>query len=202
MEIRPWMLEAVKWGARLYPAMFDGKVYLYELYTTCFVGFESKDVATAFTSWAEKNIDHWGYDPVSLLDTNDEDTRKRWAAYIRPPESTTEKIERGMIGQDNGASVFLLSGYEEKKWAGPTWWLRSPNGGARPVTETEKEIAIIVKDGRVVDVYATWRKDFAVSVVDMDINGDVEKAAKAKAKMSEIKAKFEDGTMFSVLRND
>ena len=198
MEIRPWMLEAVKWGARLYPAMLAGKVYLYELYTTCFVGFESKDVATAFMSWAEKNIDHWGYDPVSLLDTNDEDTRKRWAAHIRPTESTVEKVERGMIGQHNDISVFSLSGYEEKKGIGPTWWLRSPGGGWVSALGKEKKLTIIVEGGRVTDVYATWKENFAVEVVDMDVNGDAEREAEAKERMAEIKAKVDGGLMFSV----
>ena len=33
MEVRPWMLEAMKWGAMIYPNMVAGNVYLYQLYT-------------------------------------------------------------------------------------------------------------------------------------------------------------------------
>ena len=46
MEVRPWMLEAVKWGAMIYPNMVAGNVYLYQLYTMCFVGVKSKDAAS------------------------------------------------------------------------------------------------------------------------------------------------------------
>ena len=53
MEVRPWMLEAMKWGAMIYPDMVAGNVYLYQLYTMCFVGFKSKDVAEVFVDWAE-----------------------------------------------------------------------------------------------------------------------------------------------------
>ena len=46
--------------------------------------------------------------------------------------------------------------------------------------------------------YATWKENFAVEVVDMDVNGDAEREAEAKERMAEIKAKVDGGLMFSV----
>ena len=156
MEVRPWMLEAVKWGAMIYPNMVAGNVYLYQLYTMCFVGFKSKDAAEAFVAWAEKNIDHWGYDPVTLIDTSDEAARELWKVHIK--ENAPEKKK---VGEDGTARLeyagsklhaFLESGYEVNQRPGQTWWLRSPDGGHKPVSRADREIAIIVKDGRVADV--------------------------------------------------
>lgn len=202
MEVRPWMLEAMKWGAMIYPDMVAGNVYLYQLYTMCFVGFKSKDVAEAFVDWAEKNIDHWGYDPITLIDTNDEATRELWKVHIKKQTPEQKKVgEDGAVGLEYAVSklhAFLESGYEVNQRPGQTWWLRSPDGGYKPVSRADREIAIIVKDGRVADVYATWKEDLSIEVVDLDVNGDEEREAEVMDCMKEIEAKVESRTLFKI----
>ena len=62
--------------------MQRGKVYLYQLYTTCFVEFDTLEQATAFRRYADENIEYWDYDPVATIDTNDPETVQRWKEFI------------------------------------------------------------------------------------------------------------------------
>ena len=81
---------------------------------------------------------------------------------------------------------------------GQTWWPRAPDGGHKPISRADREIVIIVKDGRVADVYATWKEDLSIEVVDLDVNGDEEREAEAMDRMKEIEAKVESRTLFKI----
>ena len=59
MECRDWHDEARKKGAILRPDMQKGKVYLYQLFTTCFVEFETKEAADAFRKYADSCLSYW-----------------------------------------------------------------------------------------------------------------------------------------------
>ena len=78
MEGRGWHSVARNKGAILRPSMKRGKVYLYQLYTTCFVEFENMEAALAFRKYADENIAYWDYDPVATLDTNNPEVIERW----------------------------------------------------------------------------------------------------------------------------
>lgn len=78
MEGRGWHNIARNRGAILRPSMKHGKVYLYQLYTTCFVEFENMEAALEFRKYADENIAYWDYDPVATLDTNNPEVVERW----------------------------------------------------------------------------------------------------------------------------
>lgn len=82
MEGRGWHSIAREKGAVLRPNMQRGKVYLYQLYTTCFVEFESMEAAIAFRKYADENIAYWDYDPVATLDTSDPEIVERWKVHM------------------------------------------------------------------------------------------------------------------------
>ena len=71
MEGRGWHKAAAERGAKLRPDMQRGKVYLYQLCTTCFVEFDTMEQARAFRQYANENLEYWDYDPVATIDTND-----------------------------------------------------------------------------------------------------------------------------------
>lgn len=86
MEGSSWHKVAAERGAKLRPDMQRGKVYLYELYTTCFVEFDTLEQATAFRRYADESIKYWDYDPVATIDTNDPETVQRWKEFMEADE--------------------------------------------------------------------------------------------------------------------
>ena len=48
------------------------------------------------------------------------------------------------------------------------------------------------------DVYATWKEDLSIEVVDLDVNGDEEREAEVMDRMKEIEAKVESRTLFKI----
>lgn len=82
MEGRDWHRTAREHGAKLVPKMKPGKVYLYQLYTTCFVEFDTKEAAEKFRAFADTNLGWWDYDPVATIDTSDPEVVKRWKDYM------------------------------------------------------------------------------------------------------------------------
>ena len=82
MEGRSWHKAAAERGAKLRPDMQRGKVYLYQLYTTCFVEFDTMEQARAFRQYANENLDYWDYDPVATIDTNDPEDVQHWKKFM------------------------------------------------------------------------------------------------------------------------
>lgn len=64
--------------AELRPKMRPGKVYLYQMYTTCFAEFETVDQAKMFCQYADQNLRGWNVDPVVIIDTKDPESVKGW----------------------------------------------------------------------------------------------------------------------------
>lgn len=82
MEGSSWHRVAAEQGARLRPNMKQGKVYLYQLYTTCFAEFDTLEQAQAFRQQIGEADPYWDYDPVATIDTNNPDTVQRWAEFM------------------------------------------------------------------------------------------------------------------------
>lgn len=82
MEGRDWHKAAAERGAKLRPDMQRGKVYLYQLYTTCFVEFDTMEQARAFRQYANENLECWDYDPVATIDTNDPEDVQHWKEFM------------------------------------------------------------------------------------------------------------------------
>lgn len=78
MEGSSWHKTAVEKGAVLRPKMRPGKVYLYQMFTTCFAEFETVDQAKMFCQYADQHIHGWNVDPVIIIDTNDPEAVKSW----------------------------------------------------------------------------------------------------------------------------
>lgn len=78
MECRSWHKVAAERGAELRPKMRPGKVYLYQMYTTCFAEFETVDQAKMFCQYADQNLRGWNVDPVVIIDTKDPESVKGW----------------------------------------------------------------------------------------------------------------------------
>lgn len=85
MEGPSWYQEArEKFQAGIVGKMQRGKAYLYQLYTTCFLEFNTLEEAKACYTWAEENVLYFGYDPVSVIDTSNPEHIKRWKDFIAP----------------------------------------------------------------------------------------------------------------------
>lgn len=82
MEGRGWHKAAAERGAKLRPDMQRGKVYLYQLCTTCFVEFDTLEQARAFRQYANENLECWDYDPVATIDTNDPEDVQHWKKFM------------------------------------------------------------------------------------------------------------------------
>lgn len=82
MEGSGWHKVAAERGAKLRPDMQRGKVYLYQLYTTCFVEFDTLEQARAFRQYANENLKYWDYDPVATIDTNDPEEVQGWKEFM------------------------------------------------------------------------------------------------------------------------
>lgn len=78
MEGSSWHKTAAEKGAVLRPKMRPGKVYLYQMYTTCFAEFETVDQAKMFCQYADQNLRGWNVDPVVIIDTKDPESVKGW----------------------------------------------------------------------------------------------------------------------------
>lgn len=193
MEGRIWMNAAMAWGARLCPKMHLGGVYLYELYTTTFVHFACKAAAEAFVEWAKDNIDHWGYDPVALIDTNDPEERERWADHIEGPKTYQESILHGMVQGFETGCVFLPSSHELKNAGGSAeWWARSP--GLPP---EQCEVVITVEDGRVSGAYASNKDAVSVEIIDADTD-DTDREAEIRDEMQELEKRVSAGELHQI----
>lgn len=199
MEGRPWMKEAVAWGARLQPEMTIGGIYLHQAFTTTFVHFGRKAAAEAFIGWASENIDHWGDDPVALIDTNDPEVCERWKHHIRPLQNYRDSILHGMIQEKYGGyighphcDVFLPSEVELKaSQEGKAWWLRTPN------EMQSVSVVICVECGSVTDVYASKKGVVDISIIDSDTD-DADREAEIEAAVSDLRKQIEAGEMFQV----
>ena len=180
MEIREWMYIAVAWGGRLRGNMVPDKAYLYELYTETFVQFDSREYAEAFIEWAKKNIDHWGHDPIALLDTSDPEVRERWAGHMAKSQAESDKIMMPSTFEAGGgvASEHLRETFApgEMKLGSMRWWKRTPM--------TKKDITeaiVVVEGGMVTGVYSD-KETLLVSVLDLDSDDPSNRRKPKKAK--------------------
>lgn len=83
MEGPSWYQEArEKFQAGIVGKMQRGKAYLYQLYTTCFLEFDTPEEAKVCYEWAEENVLYFGYDPVSIIDTSNPADVKRWRNFL------------------------------------------------------------------------------------------------------------------------
>lgn len=82
MEGASWYRVARDHGAILRPYMQLNKVYLHQMFSTCFAEFNTKDEALAFRKYADENIPYWDYDPVAVIDTSDSEVVERWKVHM------------------------------------------------------------------------------------------------------------------------
>ena len=59
-----------------------GECQLYQLFTTCFVEFDTLEQARAFRQYANENLEYWDYDPVATIDTNDPEDVQLWEKFM------------------------------------------------------------------------------------------------------------------------
>ncbi len=84
MEGRPWhSISRDKFNAKIVSVMVKDKYYLHQMYTTCFVEFESLEKLEEFKKYADENITYWNYDPVLTIDTSDENQVEMWREHIK-----------------------------------------------------------------------------------------------------------------------
>lgn len=89
-ELDQWPMEGPSWyqeaqdrfHAGIVGKMQRGKSYLYQLYTTCFLEFDTLEEAKACYEWAGENVLYFGYDPVSVIDTSNPEHVKRWRDFL------------------------------------------------------------------------------------------------------------------------
>lgn len=196
MEVREWMYIAVAWGGRLRGNMVPDKAYLYELYAETFVQFDSREYAEAFIEWAKKNIDHWGHDPIALLDTSDPEVRERWAGHMAKPETSGDKImlmstREEEIGAAKGhlQEIFAPS---EVRIGSMRWWVRTPT-----MKKDSAEVIVVVEDGRVSEVYSN-AENLSVAVLDTDTD-DAERESEINEEKAELQARIDAGELKSIL---
>lgn len=72
-----------KHGARIVGEMIPDKVYLYTLFATCFLEFDSLEDARACYDEEKKEDPFFDYDPVAVIDTHDPEARKRWESHMK-----------------------------------------------------------------------------------------------------------------------
>lgn len=121
MEGRFWhKIAQDEFGAKLRPDMQRGKAYLYQMFTTCFVEFDTVEAAQNFKDYADANLEYWDYDPVSLIDTNIEEMRKRWADhmedYIKPAEIVPPFPPPAEPMKTPDEALFYISGVDQLKF--------------------------------------------------------------------------------------
>ena len=79
---REWHRKASEEGHAVRNKMQNGKVYLFQMYTICFVEFGSTEEAEEFVLYADRSIPHWRDDPVTIIDTRDPAVERQWEEYI------------------------------------------------------------------------------------------------------------------------
>ena len=82
LEGRQWHKVAKENGLPLRGDMQRGKVYLYQIYSTIFVEFDTVEDAEDFRKYLDSTLPYWDYDPVATLDTNKAETAERWSEFI------------------------------------------------------------------------------------------------------------------------
>ena len=74
LEGRCWMDTAIKHGGKIVGLndikRDSGKFYLYQIYTTCFIEFNSMDELKSCVEILNKEEKYWDYDPVLKLSAN------------------------------------------------------------------------------------------------------------------------------------
>ena len=74
LEGRRWMDTAIKHGGKVVGLSSitrdSGKFYLYQVYTTCFIEFNSMDELNSCVEILDKEEEYWDYDPVLKLSAN------------------------------------------------------------------------------------------------------------------------------------
>lgn len=196
MEVREWMYIAVAWGGRLRGNMVPNKAYLYELNAETFVQFDSKEYAEAFIEWARTHIDHWGHDPIALLDTSDPEVRERWAGHMAKQETGSDKImlpsefEMG-VGADQGHQKETFTP-DEMQLGSMRWWRRTPMRKGKMA-----EVIVVVEGGMVSDVFSNV-ENIMVSVLDTDTD-DAERESEINEEKAELQARIDAGELKSIL---
>ena len=72
-----------KYGARIVDEMVPDKAYLYQLFATCFLEFDSLEAAKAYYEEGKREDPYFDYDPVTVIDTYDPETRKKWEMHMK-----------------------------------------------------------------------------------------------------------------------
>lgn len=72
-----------KYGARIVEEMVPDKAYLHQLFSTCFLEFESLDAAKAYYEKGKKEDPFFDIDPVAVIDTSDPEARKKWERHMK-----------------------------------------------------------------------------------------------------------------------
>lgn len=192
MEVREWMYIAVAWGGRLRGNMVPDKAYLYELYADTFVQFDSKEYAEAFVEWAKTNINHWGHDPIALLDTSDPEVRERWAGHMAKPETGTDRIMliSAREAETGATPEYLRETFApgEMQLGSMRWWWRTPT-----TKKDRGEVIVVVEGGMVTGVYSD-REALSVSVLDLD-SDDPERQEEAEKGKATLEARVERGEL-------
>lgn len=192
MEVREWMYIAVAWGGRLRGNMVPDKAYLYELYADTFVQFDSKEYAEAFVEWAKTNINHWGHDPIALLDTSDPEVRERWAGHMAKPETGTDRIMliSAREAETGATPEYLRETFApgEMQLGSMRWWWRTPT-----MKKDRGEVIVVVEGGMVTGVYSD-REALSVSVLDLD-SDDPERQEEAEKGKATLEARVERGEL-------
>lgn len=196
MEARSWMFFATARGAVLRGNMIPDKAYLYELNTETFVQFDSKECAEAFIEWARTHIDHWGHDPIALLDTSDPEVRERWAGHMAKQETGSDKI---MIPSEFEMGVGADQGHQKETFApgemqlgSMRWWRRTPMRKGKMA-----EVIVVVEGGMVSDVFSNV-ENIMVSVLDTDTD-DAERESEINEEKAELQARIDAGELKSIL---
>ena len=196
MEAREWMYIAVAWGRRLRGNMVPNKAYLYELNTETFVQFDSKEYAEAFIEWARTHIDHWGHDPIALLDTSDPEVRERWKGHMAKQEAGSDKI---MLVSEFETGLGTELGHQKETFApgemqlgSMRWWWRTPMR-----KEEMAEVIVVVEGGMVSDVFSNV-ESIMVSVLDTDTD-DAERESEINEERAALQAKIDAGELKSIL---
>lgn len=82
-EGRGWMKHVEECGGKIVSDMVKGKVYLHQMYTTVFIEFGTKEEVDHFKEIMDKTSPYWDYDPVSVIDTTDQEQCEKWAMHIK-----------------------------------------------------------------------------------------------------------------------
>lgn len=76
-----------KYGAKIVEEMIPDKAYLYQLYSTCFLEFDSLEAAKSYYEEEKKEDPYFDIEPVAIIDTHDPEARKRWKGHMKKEET-------------------------------------------------------------------------------------------------------------------